>query len=147
MIEELYAAHYKELRNFLKRHTPDSCLAEDVAQETFLRALEHEEDLEDLFLSQRRGWLYRTARHALIDSWRHSQRQPELIVEEGFLEDFSGVEVSQILSVLSGRDKAIWQLRHAAGYNATEIAEVFGMKPDNVRARLSLMRKVLKAEL
>lgn len=63
------------------------------------------------------------------------------------MEDFSGIEVKEILSVLSSRDQAIWQLRHLEGYNATEIAEIFDMKPDNVRARLSLMRKLLKAEL
>ncbi len=147
MIEELYAAHYKELQSFLRNRTQDPAQAEDIAQETFLKALEHVDALEGLLDSQRRGWLFRTARHALIDSWRHSVRQPELAAEEGFFQDFSGIEVRQILSVLSERDRAIYKLRYCAGYNATEIAEIFSMKPDNVRTRLSLMRKILKAEL
>lgn len=46
MIEELYAAHFRELQIFLKHHTSDPVLAEDVAQEAFLRSLEHEDTLE-----------------------------------------------------------------------------------------------------
>lgn len=147
MIEELYAAHFQELRSFLRKSASDPALAEDIAQDTFLKALEHEDTLAGLGKSQRRAWLFRTARHGLIDSIRHQARRPELSAEEGFYEDFSGIEVKQILSVLSPRDQAIWQLRHLEGYNAGEIGELFGMKSDNVRARLSLMRKLLKAQL
>lgn len=147
MIERLYEKYYIELHNYLKKHTLDYAHAEDIVQEVFLRAIEHEDVLEWLGEKQQRGWLYRTAKNLLIDDIRHRKREPQWGKAERFEEDFSRVEVQQFLGILSEKDKAIWQLRYFEGYHASEIAEIFDMKPDNVRARLSLMRKLLKTEL
>lgn len=147
MIEELYTVYYEELRKYLVNHIYDYAAAEDITQEAFLRAMEHENVLERLESKQRRAWLYRTAKNILIDRMRHQKREPEWEEAGSFEEDLSEVEVKMLLGTLSERDKSIFQLRYFEGYNATEIAEIFQMKPDNVRARLSLTRKILKQEL
>lgn len=147
LISELYAAYYQELQKYLVNHIFDYAAAEDITQETFLRALEHEESLCGLEQRQHRAWLYRTAKNLLIDRIRHQSREPELH-ETGITEtDLTEIEVHQLCSILSERDKSIFYLRHFEGYQATEIADIFQMTPENVRARLSLARKILKKEL
>lgn len=109
--------------------------------------MEHEEGLYGLEQRQRRAWLYRTAKNLLIDRIRHQNREPELH-ETGITEtDLTEIEVQQLCSILSERDKSIFYLRHFEGYQATEIADIFQMTPENVRTRLSLARKILKKEL
>lgn len=147
MIEELYTAYYEELRRYLVNHIYDYAAAEDITQEAFLRAMEHEGALERLDGKQRRAWLYRTAKNILIDRIRHQNREPEWEEAAAFEEDLTEIEVQLLVGVLSERDRAIFQLRYFEGYRAAEIAEIFQMKPDNVRARLSLTRKILKQEL
>lgn len=146
-IAELYAAYYEELRRYLVKHTNDYAAAEDITQEAFLKAVEHEEALEKMGKSQCRAWLYRTAKNILIDRIRHQSREPEW-EEAGVSEtDLTELEVRQLCSVLSERDRRIFFLRYFEGYQAVEIAEIFQMKPENVRTRLSLARKLLRQEL
>lgn len=144
---ELYAAYYEELRKYLVKHTYDHGAAEDITQETFLRAVEHEEQLCGLEQRQRRAWLYRTAKNILIDRIRHQEREPEWEQETSTEADLTEIEVQQLCNVLSERDKSIFFLRYFEGYHAAEIADIFQMKPENVRARLSLARKILRQEL
>ena len=46
MVEELYASHYDELLYYCGNL--DRAAAEDLVQETYIRALTHLEDLQDL---------------------------------------------------------------------------------------------------
>lgn len=147
VITDLYAVYYEELRRYLVKHTHDYAAAEDVTQEAFLRALEHEEALEVLEERQRRAWIYRTAKNILIDRIRHQNREPQWQEAASAEEDLTGIEVQMLCNVLSERDKSIFYLRHFEGYQASEIADIFQMTPENVRTRLSLARKILRQEL
>lgn len=147
VIANLYAVYYEELRKYLVKNTCDCAAAEDVTQETFLRAIEHEDMLEALESRQRRAWLYRTARNILIDRIRHQNREPQWQEETLTEEDLTEIEVRLLCNVLSERDRSIFYLRHFEGYQAAEIADIFQMTPENVRTRLSLARKILRQEL
>ncbi len=145
-MEELYTAYYEELRNYFSKQAYGYANAEDIVQETFVKAIEHEETLGRLDDKKRRAWLYRTAKNLLIDRIRHKKREPQWEAKVSG-EDISDIEVDMMLGLLSDRDKSIFILRHYEGYRATEIADIFQMTPANVRARLSLARKLLKMEL
>ena len=80
MVEELYAAFYDELLRYCASIARQQAAAEDLVQETYLRALGHLDSLEDLSRSQRRAWLYKTARNLYIDRVRKASR--ETSVEE-----------------------------------------------------------------
>ena len=58
--EELYEDHYKELVAYGKRMSGSKELAEDLVQETFVKALMNTEVVEDLSPSKQRAWLFRT---------------------------------------------------------------------------------------
>lgn len=146
MVEELYAVYFEELRRYFVRQAHDPATAEDLVQETFLKAMEHEQTLRNLTDSKRRAWLYRCGKNLLIDRIRHRKREPDLQEEGVYREDLSGAIVQQLLGALSERDRSIFILRHFEGYSAVEIADIFQMTSENVRTRLSLARKLLKVE-
>ena len=70
MWDELYREHYSELLNYCAKVCRDRALAEDLAQEVFLRAMQNAHIFEDLSRSQRRAWLFRTLKNMLMDSYR-----------------------------------------------------------------------------
>lgn len=147
MIELLYAAYYGELQRYLHYRTGDASAAEDVTQETFLKALQNADKLCELSQSQCRAWLYRTAKNLMIDRQRHMAAAPRESFQEGVETDFSVGEVKRLLNTLSPRDRELFYLRYYGGYNASELASMYGLSPANVRMRLKAARKILKKEL
>ena len=122
--------------------------AEDAAQETFLRALTHIGDLQDLSSEQRRAWLYKTAQRLYIDHIRKAAREtdsdPADLEITPFQEDFSAPAVGQLVGRLPPEEQAIFILRHFEGYNATELGEIFSLPPATVRSRLAAARRRLR---
>ena len=68
-IRELYAQHARALHSYVERFCPDWASADDIVQETFIRAWPH---LPQLSADDRpvRPWLFRVARNLLIDAFR-----------------------------------------------------------------------------
>lgn len=147
MVEELYTSYYDELVYYCTRLAKDGAAAEDLVQETYMRALTHLEDLQDLNRSQCRAWLYKTARRIYIDRVRKLAR--EVCVEReqldlaSFEEDLSDVAVRQLVGRLPETERALFAMRYFEGYNATELGELFDLPPSTVRARLASARRKL----
>jgi len=75
-IGELHAAHASSLFRYLvKLNRGDRQTAEDMLQETLLRAWQHVDDLPEEESNQRR-WLYAVARRLFIDTVRARQIRP-----------------------------------------------------------------------
>lgn len=151
MWEELYKAHYAELLHYCIGACRDNGLAEDLTQETFLKALQNGDTFADLGPSQRRAWLYRTVKHLICDHYRrkalqerYSEEPEESTVQE---EGYQLAENAQVLAALPVQDRVLFQLRYLEGYDASELAEMFDMPAGTVRAKLSRGRKRLKALL
>lgn len=147
MVEELYTTFYDELLHYCKALARQQAAAEDLVQETYLRALGHLDSLEDLSRPQRRAWLYRTAKNLYIDRVRKQSRETAVEQEQlelnTFEEDFGAVAVGQLVGRLPESERAIFSLRYFEGYNATELGDLFDLPPSTVRARLASARKKL----
>ena len=152
MWDEVYQRYYPELLKYCISACQDKELAEDLVQETFLRALQTGEDFEDLGPSQQRAWLYRTMKNLLYDRYRRAQ------VESAYIESLQGqmaywepgiqeAENQMVLAMLSPEDRMLFHLRFEEGYNATELAEILHLPPGTIRARLSRARSLLKKKL
>ncbi|GLY00672.1 MULTISPECIES: sigma-70 family RNA polymerase sigma factor [Actinoplanes] len=75
-IDALHADHYASLLRFLIRLTHgEQQTAEDLAQETMLRAWRHADRLPDDFGGERR-WLFAVARNLVIDLFRTRRSRP-----------------------------------------------------------------------
>ena len=83
MLEELFCAHRAELTAYCRGLCRSDAAAQDMVQEVFLRAWQNIGTLQDLGPSQRRAWLYRTARNLFVDAMRRTAREaaalPELV--------------------------------------------------------------------
>lgn len=149
MVEELYSEFYDELLRYCTSIAQDHATAEDLLQETWLRALTHLGDLEDLSRGQRRAWLYKTARNLYIDRVRKLAK--EVCVEREDLDlntqedDLTVMAVRHLVNRLPEEERALFDMRYFQGYNATELGELFGLSPSTVRSRLSSARRHLAA--
>ena len=147
MVEDLYTSHYDELVYYCTNLARDRATAEDLVQETYIRALTHLEDLQDLSRGQRRAWLYKAAKRIYIDRVRKLAREVcverEQLELELFEEDLTQAAVGQLVSRLPEMEQALFTMRYFEGYNATELGELFSLPPSTVRARLASARKRL----
>ena len=73
MIDELYIRHRPELLKYCCMICGSVGDAEDLLQETFLRALSNLDLLEELEEKQRRAWLYKVARNLFFDACRRQK--------------------------------------------------------------------------
>src|SRR5438132_648092 len=74
-IRQLYSHYAKALHGYVEQFCPDRASADDIVQETFIRAWCH---LPQLSADDRpvRPWLFRVARNLLIDANRAARARP-----------------------------------------------------------------------
>ncbi len=154
---ELVCIHADGVRNAVYRLYGDTRLAEDAAQETFIRAWLH-------FASYRpqtslRNWLYRIAVNAATDMLRKEKRILPHAFEDLSLKDpqpgpealFSQEERATLVqkAVLSLPDacRAVLVLREYEGLSYQEIADALEIPVGTVMSRLNYARKLLRDKL
>ena len=70
-LESIYHFYFQDIYRFLLSLCRDHHTAEDLVQETFLRAYLHVEDYENASI---KSWLFTVAYHAFIDHHRKQKR-------------------------------------------------------------------------
>ena len=76
-IDETVLAHLDGLYRFALRLTRDSALAEDLVQDSVVRALEQ----KDRVIGNLRAWLFQTLYHKFVDSYRRMSRLEQKVSE------------------------------------------------------------------
>ncbi len=146
-VEVLYGMFYKELLAYCKAMTQGRSSAEDLVQETYLRALTHWNDVEDLSRSQCRAWLYKTARNLYIDQMRKLSREvseEEELKALPFEEDLSQSAVRQLVARLPNTERLLFSMRYFEGYNSQELGKLFDLPAATVRSRLASAKRRLR---
>jgi len=133
--------------------------AEDLTQDTFLRAYDRRETLRDP--EAVRGWLYRIATHVCFDRLRRRNQTVSMDSEEGagrvasaVATSPSGLEITErketsacvqrCLDFLSDDYRAVILLREAHSLTAAEIAQLLGVSVATVKIRLHRARRRLQ---
>ena len=151
MWEELYEDHYKELVAYGTRMSGSKELAEDLVQETFVKALMNTETVADLSPSKQRAWLFRTFKNLFFDRYRRAilESEYEQNWQSEYIEDpgMQEIENAMLLQSIKAQDRAIFQLRYFDGYSAEEISQMMNLPPGTIRSKLSRCRKFLKQTL
>lgn len=147
MIAKLYKKYYIELVRWCQGMTGNLQTAEELVQETWLRALNHADLLASLDEKQRRSWLYRTTKNLYVDQVRH--RSKEMIVCKPpagmrWPQEMEETEWSYLLDSLPDREGQVFAMRYLLGYNSRQIGELLSMPPGTVRFKLSSARKHLR---
>lgn len=147
-LTELYHEYYASLVRMLYRRTGDRDRAEDLAQETFARALQAPPD-------NPRPWLFAVALNLVRDDGRRSVRQgrrlelyreerpqsapsPDLTMEEAD----QTAAVRAALDTLATRDREALLLK-AEGFDYDEIAATLGLAKGAIGTTLSRARRRL----
>lgn len=147
---ELLACHHANVFAFLYRLCGDAHLAEDLAQETFVRAF------RALVRYEPRGkvstWLFSIAANVARDHWRRQKRQAEVPYEDEALHvearDLSeGMQVREALLSLSLEQRSVLILRYYHDLSYAEIAEALVIPVGTVRSRIHNGLERLKGQL
>jgi RNA polymerase sigma factor (sigma-70 family) len=141
---ELFRAHWSTVLGYLLRRTGDRHLAEELAQETFVRAT-------SAFLGWRggpaAGWLLAIARNVLVDHHRRGRRLAPL--EESLLPSQSfpdtDVEIRDLLSRLPPNTRRLLTLAYLDGFTHAEIGVITGQSPAAVRSAVWRARDAARA--
>lgn len=152
---QLYARHYPRLIRFCRRLVRDSHLAEEIAQDTFLRAYVALDRLE----GERRfyPWITVIARRLVIDHVRRDGRvQPRSEIDNGcagaaedvVVKRFEGDQVLAALDRVRARHREVIHLRDWEGLTYEAMAERLGLTPTAIppllhRARAAVRREYL----
>lgn len=143
-INTLFDEVYPSLFRYCHRLTADTDLAEDVAQETFVRLLARKpEDKGDGL----RPWMFRVATNLIRDRARQDANRSRILAgmpprdpyssPEGVMERKELIrEVRKALDRLSPRDREILILRQE-GFSYREIAQVLDVAPSSVGTLLA----------
>ena len=130
-------------------HNPD--VAQDLVQETFLRAWRSQQTLRDVKTA--RAWLYTILRneHArLYERQRPEVRDPHSLPEIGVQGYDTSTEAFALRMALDELDLQYREpllLQVLGGFSCKEIAEMLALKPNTVLTRLFRARKMLRAVL
>lgn len=139
--EMLVDRHQKEIMGYIVRSLGDFDLAQDVFQETFLRAFRAYERLPEE--AHHRAWLYRIASNACHDAHRQRARSPLPLDESVAAPDrpdssthVLAQEVAEFVRSLPTRQRQSVVLRKFQGMGYEEIAAVLGCSPEAARANV-----------
>ena len=127
--------------------------ADDLVQETFIRAWSHLPLLSVLSFPQRRAWLRRVLKNVFIDQYRRSVREHDLLAEivrdtASYAADPSvSLQVQELLGILPASLRDLWYRRYVDGMNAAEIARELGIPHATVRSRLHAARRRLRGQV
>ena len=154
---ELILIHAQGVRNVIYRMCGDAQLAEDAAQETFIRAWQNLSSYRPQ--TSLRNWLYRIAVNAATDMLRKEKRiMPDdidnLHLTDGQLgpeamasqQERTALVQNAILS-LPDASRAVLVLREYEGLSYQEISSTLDIPLGTVMSRLNYARKLLKTKL
>jgi RNA polymerase sigma-70 factor (ECF subfamily) len=156
----LYDEHAAALWRYAVRLTGDTARAEDVVQETLLRAWRHPEVTEDSERSAR-AWLFTVARNLIIDErrsarFRSESRTPDVEGMEQAADRAAPDEVEtaldrmllgEAIGQLSEDHRAVIRRAYYQGWSTAQIATDLQIAEGTVKSRLHYGMRALRLKL
>lgn len=156
-LETLYRQYAKPLYYFLLKMSGSKEIAEDLTQETFVRATISltQYNQEDV-----RSWLFKVARNVYIDEWRKRQRRRKIpflelfskehemlspygLPEEEVLKVEAKEDVLTLLNFLPEQYRMSLYLREYESFSYSEIGEALDLTVNQVKVTIHRARKKL----
>jgi RNA polymerase sigma-70 factor (ECF subfamily) len=155
-LRALYDAHALALLGYaLRLCNGDRAMAEDLVQETLVRAWRHLDRL-DASAAPVRPWLFTVARHLAIDAHRARQARPPEVGDAALalipdLDQLAGtldrIIIADALQSLSQEHRAVIVETYYRGRTVAETAGVLGIPPGTVKSRCYYALRALKLAL
>jgi RNA polymerase sigma-70 factor (ECF subfamily) len=155
LMQQLHDEHAPALWGYCLRLTSnDRARAEDVTQETLLRAWRHKSVLDSPRPAVR-SWLFTVARNIVIDEWRTKRAQNEFAVAE-VPDEGTGDRTDQLLlswvvadalTRLSPEHRAVLLECYFRGRPVAEAAQRLGVPEGTVKSRTHYALRALRLAL
>ncbi len=156
-VRALYDEHAGPLWRYALRLTGDASRAEDVVQETLLRAWQHPEVMTD---SQRspRAWMFTVARNMIIDERRSPRFRkfggsldesgaPEQLAPDEVDAALDRILIADAMAQMSADHRAVVERSYYRGWTTAQIAEDLQIAEGTVKSRLHYALRALRLEL
>jgi RNA polymerase sigma factor (sigma-70 family) len=155
----LLKEHTPVLKNFAFKFTRDSSIADDLFQDTMLKAIKYIDQFKEG--TNIKGWLFTIMRNTFINDYRRQVRTNALILQE---EDISSAHLVQSSSRNAAEGKFAMAdiqrslallprcyydpfMRYFEGYKYHEIAEEMNIPIGTIKTRIHMARIMLKKQL
>jgi len=153
-VAELVERYYASLYRYAYRLSGSQADAEDLTQETFLRATAKLGQLRDA--NKVRPWLYSILRHAYLQRQRSAPQTPHVSLDDLFdvaeevpdpLPDLDAEALRKALDDLPEQFRTVVLLYYFEELSYREIADVLDVPIGTVMSRLARARNYLKTRL
>jgi len=148
--------YYKELLFFIKSRIPNKDYAQDIVQESYMKAIALQNSQEIL---NKRALLYKIAKNLMIDKARKNFNLQEVLYEEHaytaktvepeevLLEQDRQKTLMRALQTLPKKRKEAFVLHVLEGYSRDEVSQMMGISIDAVEKHLSRASIELKEKI
>ncbi|RGM45669.1 MULTISPECIES: RNA polymerase sigma factor [Bacteroides] len=149
----------EELLRFAYKLTADREEANDLLQETSLKALDNEDKFEPD--TNFKGWMYTIMRNIFINNYRKIVREQTFVdqtdnlyhlnmpQDSGFASTEGSYDLKEMHRIVNSlpRDYKVPFSMHVSGFKYREIAERLGLPLGTVKSRIFFTRQKLQEEL
>lgn len=154
LLRVLHDRHGPALYRYVARLTGDHTFAQDVVQESLLRAWKNSSILQQSDDSVR-AWLFTVARNLVIDDRRSArfkrERTTDLLPESGVHDEtetlLTAWLLSDVLSLLSAEHRSAIVAAYYLGHSVAEIARQEDVPIGTVKSRLHYALRALRLSL
>lgn len=151
-IADLYEEYQDRLTRYAISLSRSLDRADDLVQETFVRALMHSEDLQNMNPYQQEAWLKRVLRNRFFDEERTRKRKQQLVQRlashlrrQG--SGFSLPDFDSVIDLIPLDQQDIFEKRYRLGMNSTEIARTLNVSAGTIRYKLHQSIQSLRGQL
>ncbi|MFE6946621.1 sigma-70 family RNA polymerase sigma factor [Streptomyces chartreusis] len=154
LMTRLYSEHYNVLVSFVLGYVRKREQAEDIVQETLLRAWRHVERI-DTHRDTVRSYLMTIARNVVTDTWRAEQRRPQVVADDEALsrvasdDDVESVLEHHLVTIalerLSTEHRTVIKMLYYQGLSIAETADTLTIPMGTVKSRAYYAVRNLRA--
>lgn len=156
LVIELQDKYYDSIKRFVQFHIKSKWVAEDIVQESFMKAHKNIESLNDI--SKAKPWLYKIAWNLCLNYFRKKNNEPEFLAENQIRSSMGDIQlhmeqeemgncIHDKIKRLPDKLKQVLSLYQIEELSHKEIAQILDISQETSKTRLHRARKALKGIL
>lgn len=156
LISEIYEQYFSEVKLYFLKYTRDEMLAEDMAQDLFIKLMNYE---EMIIPKTAKSFVFTIAKRMVVDDARHQQfvrraTQGYALQSERFWQDAESLECKQLremelkaLNTLPQKMAQVYRLTRFEEKTSQELAEELHISKRTVEYHLLVSRREIRRML